>query len=70
MIVSPTWETLNIYAGLRFFRVLCMKLFIQLAHVTVDVFKYTLTFYSCQPSVDGYVSGSGGGPEASVTLPR
>jgi len=35
MIAPPTWGTLNIYAGLRLFRVLCMKLFIQLAHVTV-----------------------------------
>ena len=35
-----------------------------------DVYNYTLTSFTCQPSVDGYFSGSGGGPEASVTLPR
>ena len=72
MIDSPTWEPV---LHLRRVTILSSPLYDiiykELSQcASCDVYNYTLTSFTCQPSVDGYFSGSGGGPEASVTLPR
>ena len=55
MIRPPTWDLVDIYTGLRYFRVLCMKLYVELAHVTVDIIYNTRLFKWCQHMTVTYV---------------
>ena len=74
MIDPSTWD---LFIHLRRVTILSSPLYNDYLYnchtrecASCDVYNYTLTSFTCQPSVDGYFSGSGGVPEASVTLPR
>ena len=55
MIRPPTWDLVYIYTGVRSFRVLCMKLYVELAHVTDDIIYNTRLFKWCQHMTVTYV---------------
>ena len=55
MIRPPTWDLVYIYTGVRSFRFLCMKLYVELSHVTVDIIYNTRLFKWCQHMTVTYV---------------